>query len=170
MKTVKQLWLCVMDQVRWYVRLPATQKRTAELYFSAAERARVAAAEIDTLRGDAARTGNELDGLRQKLAQDAQRSFSGLTPAETERLALLAEELGEAAQAVGKILRHGYQNSSPFGGPSNQVQLERELGDVKVAIDLLTAAGDVRAGDIHARRRQKRRSVARWLRHQGQGQ
>lgn len=31
--------------------------------------------------------------------------FNGLTPAEAERLALLLEELGEAQQAIGKILR-----------------------------------------------------------------
>ena len=35
-------------------------------------------------------------------------NFNQLTPAETERLAILAEECGEVIQAVGKILRHGY--------------------------------------------------------------
>lgn len=33
--------------------------------------------------------------------------FNQLSPAEAERLALLSEELGEAQQAIGKILRHG---------------------------------------------------------------
>lgn len=35
-------------------------------------------------------------------------AFNGLSPAEVERLALLAEECGEVIQTVGKILRHGY--------------------------------------------------------------
>jgi hypothetical protein len=35
--------------------------------------------------------------------------FNSLTPAELERLSLLLEELGEAQQAIGKILRHGYK-------------------------------------------------------------
>lgn len=33
-----------------------------------------------------------------------------LNDAQSERLALLLEELGEAQQAIGKILRHGYQS------------------------------------------------------------
>jgi hypothetical protein len=39
-------------------------------------------------------------------------NFNGLAPAETERLALLLEELGEAQQAIGKILRHGYESQA----------------------------------------------------------
>lgn len=34
--------------------------------------------------------------------------FNDLSNAELERLALLLEELGEAQQVIGKILRHGY--------------------------------------------------------------
>ncbi len=41
-------------------------------------------------------------------------AFNGLTDAQAERLALLLEELGEAQQAIGKILRHGYESMSPF--------------------------------------------------------
>ena len=37
-------------------------------------------------------------------------AFNKLSAAEAERLALLLEELGEAQQAIGKILRHGYEN------------------------------------------------------------
>jgi hypothetical protein len=39
--------------------------------------------------------------------------FNRLTPAEAERLALLLEELGEAQQIIGKILRHGYESYHP---------------------------------------------------------
>ena len=41
------------------------------------------------------------------------KHFNQLTPAEAERLALLLEELGEAQQAIGKILRHGYASTHP---------------------------------------------------------
>jgi hypothetical protein len=43
--------------------------------------------------------------------------FNGLTPAEAERLALLAEECGEVIQAIGKVLRHGYESRHPYGEP-----------------------------------------------------
>ena len=41
-----------------------------------------------------------------------------LTLSRLERLALLLEELGEAQQVIGKILRHGYDSRHPDGGPS----------------------------------------------------
>lgn len=62
---------------------------------------------------------------------------------ETERLALLFEEMAEAIQVIGKIQRHGFSSTHPEGGPSNRKLLEKELGDVLVAIDLALAAGDV---------------------------
>jgi NTP pyrophosphatase (non-canonical NTP hydrolase) len=39
--------------------------------------------------------------------------FNGLSPAEAERLAMLAEECGEVIQVIGKILRHGYDSYHP---------------------------------------------------------
>ena len=38
-------------------------------------------------------------------------SFNKLSDAETERLAILAEEMGEAQQAIGKIIRHARELS-----------------------------------------------------------
>ena len=52
-----------------------------------------------------------------------------LTPAESERLALLSEEMGEAIQAIGKILRHGYESTGPKTIVRNRTSLEKELGD-----------------------------------------
>lgn len=63
--------------------------------------------------------------------------FNQLTPAEAERLAYLLEELGEAQQAIGKILRHGYESTHPAGGPTNRVLLENELGDIVKALILM---------------------------------
>jgi hypothetical protein len=63
--------------------------------------------------------------------------FNKLTPAQAERLALLAEECGEVIQVVGKILRHGFDSTHPEGGRTNRQWLEKELGDVEFAKSLL---------------------------------
>lgn len=94
--------------------------------------------------------------------------FNGLTPAEAERLALALEELGEMQQAIGKILRHGYESYNPFD-PSKQTNrqaLEREVGDVYTSIYLLFQAGDIRRIAVATREDIKRESVWQWLHHQ----
>jgi len=98
--------------------------------------------------------------------------FNKLTPAETERLAILAEELGEAQQAVGKILRHGYESvdptfqDDPRVNPTNRLNLVRELGDVTAAMAMLGDAGDVDPADVCMRAIQKAGSIGRYLHHQ----
>lgn len=83
--------------------------------------------------------------------------FNKLTPAELERLAYLGEELCEAGQIIGKILRHGYESydptkvesvgpgGTPFYPPPNRHLLESELGDVARAVRMMVEAGDLRA-------------------------
>lgn len=93
--------------------------------------------------------------------------FNRLTPAEAERLALLAEELGEATQAIGKILRHGYEIRHPDGGPTNRESLEREMGDVYHAMLRMWGAGDMNGNAVTQRADDKARSVGRYLHHQG---
>lgn len=64
--------------------------------------------------------------------------FNALTEREAEGLALLSEELGEAQQAIGKILRHGLESRNPskrYG--SNRKDLEKELGHISAAITIL---------------------------------
>ena len=92
--------------------------------------------------------------------------FNRLTPAEAERLAILSEELGEVAQAIGKILRHGYENSHPDGGPTNREALVRECGDVYHAISRLIGAGDIDGGEMLQRVDYKAKSGAKFLHHQ----
>lgn len=73
--------------------------------------------------------------------------FNRLTPAEAERLAYLAEEMGEALQAIGKVLRHGYDSHNPdqpHAGDS-RVQLTKELVDVVGAIARMACEGDIPA-------------------------
>jgi len=89
--------------------------------------------------------------------------FNGLTPAQVERLAVLSEELGEAQQRVGKILRHGYTRSKKV--VNNREQLEIELGDVMAAISVLVRYQDLRLGRIRDRKHHKLQTVWDYLHH-----
>lgn len=75
--------------------------------------------------------------------------FNKLTPAEAERLAILAEECGEVLQIVGKILRHGYESKHPDGGPTNRELLALELGDLQAIMTLIRQAYDVNSAQVH---------------------
>lgn len=61
--------------------------------------------------------------------------FNGLTPAEAERLAMLAEECAETIAIVGKILRHGFDSYHP-DTPSitNRDMLANEIADVDAVV------------------------------------
>ena len=86
-----------------------------------------------------------------------------------ERLAVLLEELGEAQQAIGKIMRHGYEGQHPSGGPNNAALLEMELGDVLAAIDMLVEAGDLDWDQIEDARKTKPARRAPYLHYQKNG-
>lgn len=94
--------------------------------------------------------------------------FNKLTAAELERLAVLFEEMGEAIQVVGKIVRHGYESENPLlaNATPNRELLEKELGDVLHAIDRLFDAGDIRRDWVEIRRDRKAETIKQWLHHQ----
>lgn len=71
--------------------------------------------------------------------------FNGLTPAEHERLAMLAEEAAEVVQIVGKILRHGYESKHPdnMNGPTNRQMLENEIADFYAIAGVMEDLKDV---------------------------
>lgn len=94
------------------------------------------------------------------------KHFNKLTPAEHERLALLLEEMGEAQQVVGKILRHGYEVGHPNRSTTNREDLEKELGDAWHAMQRLCEAGDVNFNAINDHADAKAESVERYLHHQ----
>ena len=75
-------------------------------------------------------------------------AFNGLTDAQTERLAILAEECGEVVQIVGKILRHGYNSYNPTVDEtkrkSNTALLTKELGDLLWIISKMDDAADIK--------------------------
>lgn len=96
------------------------------------------------------------------------RPFNGLTDAQAERLAVLVEELGEAAQAAGKVLRFGYEtrcHGDPEN-PSGRELLEIELGDVEYAVRMLDAAGDISLGAVRAATTKKEARKEKYLHHQ----
>jgi len=90
-----------------------------------------------------------------------------LTPEEIERLALLSEEMGEAQQVIGKILRHGYESCHPDGGPRNRQLLEKEIGDVRAAISLMIRKNDIYAPALWRHESNKEQSVKPYLHHKG---
>lgn len=93
--------------------------------------------------------------------------FNNLTPAEHERLSLLAEEMGEAIQVIGKILRHGFDSNWEGKLPkTNRELLEQELGDVHYAKGLLCVSGDISNKAIQARAAEKALTVGQFLHHQ----
>lgn len=91
-----------------------------------------------------------------------------LTPAQSERLAILAEECGEVVQAIGKILRHGYDSYDPTktNGPDNRKSLENEIGDICYAVALMVKAKDVNQVNINASEKRKAEKARRYTHHQ----
>jgi len=93
--------------------------------------------------------------------------FNELTPAELERLALLSEELGEAQQAIGKILRHGYESYHPDRDEqTNRMDLQDELGDIVCAIRMMADGDDIHLANLEIRAKYKRKKVRKYLHHQ----
>lgn len=76
-------------------------------------------------------------------------TYNQLTPAQAERLAMLAEECGEVIQIVGKILRHGYSSAHPDRPHvSNRELLGRELTDLYAVASSL-CRDNVPEGSLH---------------------
>ena len=115
--------------------------------------------------------GEAYANLRKMEAADKKTpvvNVNELTPAETERLAILAEEMGEVIQVIGKIIRHGYDSRNPLDkkSKSNRVNLELELGDVISAINRMVRENDVDGDDIESRSIVKDIKIKQWLHHQ----
>lgn len=94
--------------------------------------------------------------------------FNRLTAPQAERLAVLAEELGEAVQAVGKVLRFGYDtrcHGDP-ANPSGRELLEIELGDVVYAIRMMNRSGDISEQAIDSAAVKKQGRPEKYLHHQ----
>lgn len=99
---------------------------------------------------------------------DEEKPFNKLTPAELERLAYLVGELGEAVQAIGNILRHGYESKDPSypESPTNRELLEIELGDVQNGVNMLAEVGEIDQRTVNARALYKREACMQYMHHQ----
>lgn len=92
---------------------------------------------------------------------------NGLSDAQAERLAILAEEMAEVTQVIGKILRHGYESGAEYtNGRTNRDLLADELGDLRVAVRMVMRAGDISVGRMAAHATAKEESIQQYLHHQ----
>ncbi len=97
------------------------------------------------------------------------KKFSnGLTDAQLERLAILSEEMGEAQQVIGKILRHGYDSWHPKDplGPNNRELLEKELSHVRYMTDWLLGRKDIDWDRFFDQVQKKHNNIGLYLHHQ----
>ena len=82
------------------------------------------------------------------LYQLSDAHFNRLTPAQAERLAILMEEMAEASQVIGKILRHGFDSCHPKDKTTNnRGLLLKELTDVQAAMVLVSLDVPALRGD-----------------------
>lgn len=92
-----------------------------------------------------------------------------LTPAEAERLFLLAEEAAEVIQAVTKILRHGYESHNPDRPEdgTNRDQLRKEYIQFAAVGSQMIHEGDMPKGSVKEMREAWRKKL-RYTHHQGE--
>jgi NTP pyrophosphatase (non-canonical NTP hydrolase) len=94
-------------------------------------------------------------------------TFNKLNDSQAERLAILLEELGEVQQAIGKILRHGYESHHPdYPEKNNRQGLEEELGHVMYIVHLMASCDDVDMNELRCHEYDKQRSIRKYLHHQ----
>lgn len=110
----------------------------------------------------------ERELLRLQQEQSAMLcEVPGLTPGEIERLAILADECGAVARAIGKVLRFGWESQSPYRDDrTNRVVLEREVGSVRAAVNLMLDEDDLRLSEVQTWQRVRRASLVKWTLYQ----
>ena len=87
-----------------------------------------------------------------------------LLPSELERLSILMEEMAEVIHIIGKIQRHGYESYHPENSRVlNRQLLEKEIGHVSHAINLMIANKDIDAGSIDLERANKKKKILQYL-------
>ncbi|HEY3430485.1 MAG TPA: hypothetical protein VGK39_07410 [Cyclobacteriaceae bacterium] len=88
-----------------------------------------------------------------------------MTESELERLALLNEEAAEVQQIISKIIRHGYGSHNPFdeNRTPNRELLNKELGDLLFAIQLMVENYDINDNSIQLYRMAKQNKIQKYL-------
>lgn len=91
-----------------------------------------------------------------------------LTKAQEERLHCLQEEAAEVIQAASKILRHGYDSTSPFDETktSNRATLERELGDLMYWVETMSEQAEINLVNVDIAQESKAESCKPYLHYQ----
>lgn len=94
--------------------------------------------------------------------------FNQLTPAQLERIAILAEECSEVVQVCMKIMRHGLDNFNPLLDEpiTNKELLEKEIGHINNIVQMMIESGDIRQSEVSHSQNIKRAKIHRWLHHQ----
>ena len=95
-----------------------------------------------------------------------ENNFNQLTPAEAERLAMLAEEAAEVIQVIGKILRHGYESSHPNRVTTNREDLQSEIADFQNVCWAMEGSGDIDKDKIEWAAKRSFLRKARYTHHQ----
>ncbi len=89
-----------------------------------------------------------------------------LTEAQEERLGVAVEEFGEALQAIGKIVRYGYDNQWLGEGPTKKQKLEEEIAHCMIAINMLIATKDISLDALEQHYNKKKEFIQNHLLHQ----
>lgn len=88
-----------------------------------------------------------------------------LCASELEALALLAEECAESVAIIGKALRHGLSSCHPDSGAINRVEIAKELGQVRCAIEIACQLGVIFSSDVMRGAEEKWNKVGSYLHH-----
>lgn len=94
------------------------------------------------------------------------KHFNNLTPAEDERLSILAEEAAEVIQIICKIKRHGYESCKPGSTCTNREYLAEELGHLDNILRMMLDSKDIDRRLIQLSSNTKNKSIKRYLHHQ----
>lgn len=94
-------------------------------------------------------------------------NVNGLSEEEIEQLAILSEECGEVIQAVGKILRHGFDSHDPLDPDkvTNRDKLETELGDIDCVLTVMGESGSVNIDKVKTAAVKKRPRLFKYAHH-----
>lgn len=80
-----------------------------------------------------------------------------------EILNILQEECAEVVQAVSKIHRFGLNSENPYTNTSNQIQLEKEIGDLMCMIELASKEGMIDSDRIAQAKEEKYQKLKTWM-------
>jgi NTP pyrophosphatase (non-canonical NTP hydrolase) len=93
--------------------------------------------------------------------------MNDVTPAQQERLNKFVEECSEGIKEAAKTLNHGWCPQVGELSWDNKEALEREIGDIEAAIQLLKNQLDIDPKKVAARKAAKLLTITRYMKHQG---